>query len=190
MATAASAPIVVIMLAVAWVVLKRTLKYDVDSIQAATRMLDDRVRRLGAMSGREWRLAVLGIATIVAWIFLGHDVGLGVIAVMSAALLFVFKIADWRQVQDYVNWGVLIMYGGAVALGTAIHRTNAFEWLVQQGLGDAKVPPLIILALMGTTAIVLTEGISNSAAVAILLPIGYSLCEAAKWPPRRLRLSL
>lgn len=187
---AASAPIVVIMLVVAWVVLRRTLKCDVDSIRAATRMLDDRVRRLGAMSGREWRLAVLGIATIVSWIFLGHDVGLGVIAVMSAALLFVFKIADWRQIQDYVNWGVLIMYGGAVALGTAIHRTNAFEWLVQQGLGDAKVPPLLILALMGTTAIILTEGISNSAAVAILLPIGYSLCEAASIDPITMTLAV
>lgn len=171
----ASAPIVVVMVIVAWVVLCRTMPCEVESIAAATRMLDDRVGRLGRMTGKEWRLAVLGVGTVLAWIFIGHDVGLGVIAVLSATMIFVLRIADWRQLQDYVNWGVLIMYGGAVALGTALNQTHAFEWIVQEIL-DPEIPGFVVLAFMATAALVLTEGISNSAAVAILLPIGYSLC--------------
>jgi solute carrier family 13 (sodium-dependent dicarboxylate transporter), member 2/3/5 len=171
----ATAPIVAIMLLVAWVMLRRTLKFDVESIQPATRMLDDRVRRLGPMSGKERRLAVLWLGTVLCWITLGHSVGLGVIAIISAVLLFVLQIVDWRQIQDYVNWGVLIMYGGAVALGIALDKTGAFHWIVQRVL-DPGIPKFAILAFMVTVTIVLTEGISNSAAVAILLPVGYSLC--------------
>ncbi len=172
----AAAPVVVIMLGVAWVMLRRTLKIDVDSIQPATRMLDERVRRLGVLSGPERRLGFLWVVTIVSWITMGHSVGLGVIAILSATLLFILQIVDWRQIQDYVNWGVLIMYGGAVALGSALNETHAFHWIVQRTL-NPEIPAFLVLAFMVTAAIVLTEGISNSAAVAILLPIGYSLCE-------------
>ncbi len=176
----AAAPIVVVMVGVAWLVLRFTFPCDIDSIQAATRMLDNRVRRLGPMSGRELRLAILGLATILAWVVLGQSVGLAVIAVISGTLLFVLQIADWHQIQDYVNWGVLIMYGGAVALGVALHETHAIEWIVRSVSGelDSTVPRIVILGGVATAAIVLTEGISNSAAVAILIPISYSLGEA------------
>ncbi len=173
---ASAAPVVVIMSGVAWVMLRRTLTIDVESIQPATRMLDERVKRLGSMAGPERRLAVLWFVTIASWITMGHDVGLGVIAILSATLLFALKIVDWRQIQDYVNWGVLIMYGGAVALGSALNETYAFHWIVQRTLSP-EIPAFLVIAFMVTAAIVLTEGISNSAAVAILLPIGYSLCE-------------
>ena len=177
----AAAPIVVVMLVVGWLMLHFSVRCDITSIRAATKMLDDRVRRLGPLSGRELRLAILGVSTVICWIFFGHTIGLGVIAVFSATLLFILRIADWRQVQDYVNWGLLIMYGGAIALGTALHQTHAMEWVLRtvwSGL-DAGVSTLLILGVMATIAIVLTEGISNSAAVAILVPLGYSLCETA-----------
>ena len=174
---AAGVPVVLIMLIVARSMITRTIRCDIDSIQPATRMLDDRVRRLGPMSGPERRLAVLGVATIISWVLAGHHVGLEVIALASATLLFVLRIADWRELQDFVNWGVLVMYGGAVALGAALNETHAFAWLVERVLSE-QTSRFWILATMATAAIILTEGISNSAAVAILLPIGYSLCEA------------
>ncbi len=186
---AASAPVVVIMLVVAWLMLRYSLKCDVESIKAATQMLDERVKRLGPMSGRERRLAVLGLATVACWIGVGHEIGLGVIALCSATLLFVLQIVDWRQIQDYVNWGVLIMYGGAVALGTAMSQTHAFEWIVARVI-PTDTPPMVVLAIMATAAIVLTEGISNSAAVAILLPIGFSMSDALGVDPITMTLAV
>jgi sodium-dependent dicarboxylate transporter 2/3/5 len=78
--------------------------------------------------------------------------------------------------QGYVNWGVLIMYGGAVALGAALAETKAMEWFAHQVISDS-FPPLALMMIMATVAVFLTEGISNTAVVAILLPIGYSLGE-------------
>lgn len=186
---AAAIPLVLVMLGVAWIVLNRGLSIDVDTIQPATQMLDERVRRLGPMSGAERRLAMLGIATIATWIFFGHELGLGVIAVASASLLFLLQIADWRAVQDYVNWGILLMYGGAVALGSAMNQTHACHWLVERFVGP-DIPPFAVLLVMATTAVVLTEGVSNSAAVAILLPIGYSFCGATGVDPVTMTLAV
>jgi solute carrier family 13 (sodium-dependent dicarboxylate transporter), member 2/3/5 len=175
----AALPIVIVMTLCARFVLHKTFTCDIDTIQAATKMLDARVRRLGPMSWRERRLAILGVTTILVWIFLGQRLGLAVVAVISGTMIFALRIATWQQVQDYVNWGVLIMYGGAVALGVALHETLAIEWIVDTTLGEyiKSVPHVVVLGGLAVVAIVLTEGISNSAAVAIMLPIGYSLSE-------------
>ena len=179
----AAMPVVIVMTVVAVLMLRYRIADDIEDIRAATHMLDERVRKLGPMSWRERRLAILGAATIAAWIVLGHrTVGLAVIAMLSATALFALRVVTWNAVQDYVNWGVLIMYGGAVALGSALNETRAMEWLVQQVITPAA-PPLMIVLLMAAAAILLTEGISNAAAVAILLPIGYSLGEMTSVGP-------
>ena len=185
---AACIPVVVIMTVVAVLTLRR-IPNDIDDIKPATRMLDQRVRRLGRLSGRERRLAGLTLVTIAAWITVGHTVGLAVIAMVSGALLFVLRIVDWKTVQDYVNWGILLMYGGAVALGAALTETKAMEWLVHRII-DSTVSPLMIVLAMATVSIILTEGISNAAAVAILLPIGYSLAEVAGVGPVMITLAV
>lgn len=170
----AALPVVIVMTLVALIVLRRRIPNDLTDITPATRMLDERVRHLGPMSSRERRLAILAVATVLAWVFLGNTLGLAVIAILAAVGLFFLRIVEWPTVQGYVNWGVLIMYGGAVALGTALTETQAMTWLAGQVITPGT-PPLLVLMLMVGMTILMTEGISNAAAVAILLPIGYSL---------------
>ncbi len=170
----AALPVVILMTLIAVITLSRRIPDDIADIKGATRMLDERVRRLGPMSSREWRLTILGLATIVIWIGWGEQIGLAVIAVLSAVALFLLRIVDWQSVQGYVNWGVLVMYGGAVALGTALTDTRAMEWIAVQVI-DPSMPRLPLIILMVVTTMALTECISNTAAVAVLLPIGYTL---------------
>ena len=63
------------------------------------------------------------------------------------------------------------------------------EWLVHQVI-DPTVHPLVIVMLMATASIILTEGISNAAAVAILLPIGYSLGDVTGVGPAMMTLAV
>lgn len=185
----AACPIVIIMTLIAIWMLNWRIKTDIDDIQAATRMLSQRVKRLGPLSPREKRLALLNVATILTWVFLGHSLGLGTIAMVAAVLIFVLRIAEWNVLQGYVNWGVLIMYGGAVALGRAVTETRGMEYLAQQ-LIDPSLPAMAVVMIMAFSAIVLTESISNSAAVAILLPIGYSLGELTHVGPALMTLAV
>lgn len=185
----AALPVVLGMTIVAVINLRSRMADDLEDIKSATAMLRERVEALGPMSGAERRLAVLGVLTIVAWITLGHTVGLAVISISSATLLFVLGIADWKQLQNYVNWGVLIMYGGAVAIGEAVTETHAMSWVAGQLLHPG-IHPVVILIGMAVIAILLTEGISNVAAVAILLPIGYSLGEVVGVDPIMMTLTV
>ncbi len=185
----AAMPVVVVMTGVAMMNLKLRMPDDLANIRGATTMLNERVRRLGPMSGRERRLLALMLATIVAWIVLGQTVGLAVIAMLSAVSLFLLGIVEWNAVQGYVNWGVLLMYGGAVALGAALTETHAMAWLAAQVLGPGVPKVLILMSLIALT-IALTEGISNAAAVAILLPIGYSLGDMTGIDPVTITLAV
>lgn len=172
----ASMPVVIVMTFVAVITIRRRIPDDITDIKAATRMLDTRVRHLGPMSPRERRLTAICLMTIAAWILIGDRVGLAVIAMLAVVILFLVRVVDWKSVQDYVNWGVLIMYGGAVALGAALTETKAMAWLAGQVI-DPTTPALLVILLIAVATILLTEAVSNAAAVAILLPIGYSLGE-------------
>jgi sodium-dependent dicarboxylate transporter 2/3/5 len=185
----AAMPVVIVMTLVALVTIQRRIPDDIADIKAATKMLDTRVRRLGPLSPRERRLAALGLITIAAWIILGEKVGLAVIAMLSASMLFMLRVVGWNAVQGYVNWGVLIMYGGAVALGKALTETKAMEWMVGH-VFDPTTPQLVVVMLIAILTILLTEGISNAAAVAILLPIGYSLGETTGVGPVMMTLAV
>ena len=176
----ASMPVVVILTVVAVVTLFRFVRCEIDDITAATRMLNDRVAKLGPMSPAERRLAAVGLLTVTAWVVLGHRVDLAIIAVFGAVAVSVLRIADWRAVQEYVNWGVVIMYGGAIALGSAMKDTHAMLWVAQQVLPGANIHPAWLLVVMAVLTMALSATISNAAAVAVLLPVGYALCQQAQ----------
>ena len=81
------------------------------------------------------------------------------------------------------------MYGGAVALGKALTETKAMEWLAGQVIAP-DTPKLVLLMVIAVSTILLTEGISNAAAVAILLPIAYSLGEMTGIGPIMMTLAV
>ncbi len=170
----AALPVVVILTAVALVLLPLVVRIDIQDVSRAAAMIRDGASHLGGVSPAEWRLAVLGLGTIAAWVAFGHHGYLTVISVVSACLLFMLRIVSWKQVQDYLNWGILLMYGGAIAIGSALHDTLAVQWLVDR-VPWAALPPFWIVVAIAAAAVVLTESISNAATVAVLLPVGFAI---------------
>jgi sodium-dependent dicarboxylate transporter 2/3/5 len=63
----------------------------------------------------------------------------------SSVFLFVLGVMDWKTVEDYVNWGVILMYGGAIALGSALVSTGAAEWLTGIFLSNMSLTPFTFL---------------------------------------------
>ena len=102
----------------------------------------------------------------------GHTVGLATIALASVVVLFVFRLVRWKDIEEYVNWGIILMYGGAITLGTALERSGAAEWIATRTIGEWGTSPVAIIAFFSLVTLLLTEGISNAAVIAILLPIG------------------
>ncbi len=180
--TLAALPIVLPMLGVAvlvqlWLVPLQRVRIDAAHDYIAQRRLE-----IGAMSLRGRMMLVLMAVTLLAWISAGHVLGLAGIALISVVAMFVLRLVDWRELESSVNWGVVLMYGGAIALGKALSETGAAEWLAVQMLSDG-ISGLALLFLLGLVTLLLTEAVSNAAAVAILLPIAMPLGLSAGLDP-------
>ena len=168
-------PIVFVMLAIGFIVLNIFFKIDITDVRPAKSALKKELEGIGKLTEYEKKAGIIIMFTILSWIFLGHILGLAVIAILSSVSLFIFNILDWDDVESNVNWGIILMYGGAIAIGSALTVTGAAEWIANFVLSNIILTPLILILMISFISIFLTEGISNSACVAILIPIGLSL---------------
>ena len=187
---AASLPIVVITLGLAWVILKVFFPAEPVDIQRARDQLLKEREQLGALSRREIHIGLISLLTIGSWIFLYRYFGLAPIALFAVALLFVFRLVNWADLEANVNWGIILMYGGAIALGSALHTSGASAWVVEGTLGQYAFTPLQLILIIGILSLTLTEFISNVAVVSVMMPIGLGLAKAYGLSPEVITLAI
>ncbi|MBT4588641.1 MAG: DASS family sodium-coupled anion symporter [Rhodospirillaceae bacterium] len=178
-------PIVVVMLPVAWLMLTRVV-FPVKELKIgdASGVIKEELSALGKMSRGEESVAIVFAGAALGWIFRSQIVGLtGLpindtsIAIVAATVLFAWPISrekgqfalDWEAARN-VPWGVLLLFGGGLALAGGFKNTGLAEWIGSQVSGvDVGI---WILVLITTIAIIyLTEITSNTASTATFLPI-------------------
>lgn len=167
----ANLPIVGLMLVTAYIVITRFFPIDVASIRAADELLEQKAIALGRMSTREKAIATVMALTLAGWIIGGEQYGLANVALVAVVVLFIFNLVRWEDVEEYVNWGILLMYGGAIALGAAVSGSGAALWMSQRTISAWAGSGAAAVAIISALSIVLTEAMSNSAVVALLMPV-------------------
>jgi len=174
----ASFPIVIITLLSAWAVLRFMFPAEgAGDGDVARSQLNKELEQIGPISKREFRVGLIAFATVIAWIFGFKSVGLANIALLSTAALFIWRAVKWAEIESNVNWGIILMYGGAIALGSALHSTGASHWLVDNTVGRYNLTPMQLIIILGIISLTLTEFISNAAVVSVLMPVGLGLAE-------------
>jgi sodium-dependent dicarboxylate transporter 2/3/5 len=182
--TVANLPLVGALLVVGFVLLTLFFPIDVGDIRQADALLDQKALALGRMSAEEKAIAAVMGLTLAAWIVGGEEYGLANIALVAVIVLFACGLATWRTVEQYVNWGVILMYGGAIALGTAVSRTGAALWLSQHTISAWAGGPVAAVAIISGLSLLLTEAMSNSAVVALLMPVTLGVVADFHMPAR------
>ncbi len=178
------------MIGMAYFVLMKMFSPEIQDIRSAQTVLKKKALRMGHTTAREKSIGLLMLLTIFTWIFYGERLGLANIAIASVVIAFVFRLLDWKEVEQDVNWGVFLMYGGAICLGFAMGRTGAAHWLADNTLGYLVHSSWGLLISLSFIALFLTEAISNTAAVALLLPLALGLAQDFQIDPRIVTLSL
>ncbi len=179
----AAVPIALILTVATYFIIRLFFKPDIEDISPARRLLKQELQIIGPVSRDEWKIGSLVLVTIFFWIFGGHHIGLAVISLAAAIMVFVLNIAKWVDIIDYVNWGIIIMYGGAIALGKALAETDAIDWLTAQILGSSLITPFLLIMVLAALSKIVTELISNAAAVVILVPISFGFVNTLNFPP-------
>jgi len=161
---------------------------EIDSVLPAKELLEEKIKKQGRISRRELAMGILMVLVIFAWVAFGHKLGLAIIALAGVVMGFVFKLLVWKEVEEDVNWGVFLLYGGAISLGLAMSKTQALEWLAGRSLSILASHPIILVIFLPTLAIFLTELVSNSAVVALLVPVGIGIGAKIGFDPKVIML--
>ncbi len=168
-------PTVLVMLVVGYFVITRWFPIDIDSVAEAEAALDEKVRLLGRMSYEEKMIGLVMLVTVGAWMSVGHELGLANIAIAAVVVLFAMKLVAWRDVEAYVNWGIILMYGGAICLASALVETGAALWLAERSLGLVADNRPSAIASVSLVSWLLTEAMSNSAVTALMMPVAIGI---------------
>lgn len=122
---------------------------------------------------------VVFVITALCWIFgkqLGATFGFKspdtVIALSAAVAVLLFGLVSWKQISDNTDWGVLMLFGGGIALSNIMKDTGASAVLAEQisnGLSGASA--FVVILVVSTFIIFLTEFTSNTASAALLVPL-------------------
>jgi sodium-dependent dicarboxylate transporter 2/3/5 len=170
-----SMPIVFIALPLVWLVLLLSFPIEVKSISLAKKEIDNQVSISGKMGKYEIVVLCILVLTIFLWIFLSFPLGLAVIALLGSVLLFFTGSVTWKDIQERVPWGIILLYGGAITLGIGIKETGAGAWIAHSLFYKVGNNPYLVMFGLIIFTILLTNIMSNVSAVAILLPIGLSV---------------
>jgi sodium-dependent dicarboxylate transporter 2/3/5 len=147
-------------------------------------VIAEKAMRMGRPSVRERSIGFIMLGTLAAWIVGGEEFGLATIALSAVVLIFAAGLLTWRDIEQYVNWGVLLMYGGAIALGSAVNHSGAALWIAGITVSHWARTPTGVVAILSAFGIVLTEAMSHSAVVALLMPVALGIATQYGMDPR------
>lgn len=168
-------PLVLLQLPIVAWILWKTFPPERLTLDSGLRKLKVQVARAGPVQAREILALVLFGLVFLGWITLSEKVGLGIIALSGVLLFLIFGLASWEDMAQHVNWGVVILFGATISLGTQINHTGAARWLATGGLNLLGDSLRSVTVVTDTVVVILTTLLSNvlssSATVAVLGPI-------------------
>ena len=180
-------PLALVLLPLGWVVLTRiAFTVDIAESKEAGDVIADMRRQLGVMHASERRVGLLFLVVVFCWMtrswlndfssFEGvSDAG---IVMAAALLLFVIpagdgsgqRLMDWEDVSR-LPWGVLILFGGGLALAAQVSGSGLAIWLGESLLPVASLGILVLIVAAAGLVVFLTELTSNLATAATFLPV-------------------
>ena len=146
------------------------------------------------------RKRVMSIAlfacTALAWIFSSKIATITkissmdtVIALAAAVLVVSLGLANWKEVSDNTDWGVLYLFGGGLTL-SAVLKTSGASAVLGNAVASVMggLSPIFVCLIVSFFIVFLTEFTSNTASAALLVPVFAAIAEQMNIPPQLLVL--
>jgi sodium-dependent dicarboxylate transporter 2/3/5 len=181
-------PLVVVLLPICWLWLTKVANpMKLKKVPGGRELIDQELREMGSMSAGERWTSLVFVMTAFAWIFQKQIEGIfpdpklvtdAAIGMTGGLLLFLIPVSlrrnifvmDWHWASK-MPWGVLILFGGGLAMADGFKDTKLADWIGSQ-VGLLEHAPVLVLVIAVTTLIIfLTELTSNTATAAMVMPI-------------------
>ena len=202
-------PIVIIFVPITWFVLTYLI-YPVDKkeVAGAAKLLKSEQEKLQPLQRGEVLTLLIFLLTAAAWVsrpllnqleFAGHQPLAGLtdsgIAIIAAISLFICPVnlrqgeflMDW-QTAAKLPWGLLILFGGGLALAARLSDSGFSEYLGNLSGSFTGLPDWVIVLLLISIVVFLTELTSNTATTATFIPVFLAVAIGLQLPPLMLIL--
>lgn len=185
-------PLTIVFLPIVWFILVRVaFRSRLGPIEGGREYLDAELAKLGPLSGAERAVLAVFLATIALWITrpwvaaikLGAyqpfggltDAGIAMIAALALFLVPVggkagLRAMDWSYAVR-LPWGVLLLFGGGLSLAAATETTGVAAYIGSLTHHLGGLPPIVVVVAIVTVTVFASELTSNTAQVALMLPL-------------------
>ncbi len=137
-----------------------------------------------AWSSAEKRLIPIVALTFLAWMSVGWVRPFlpegswtnGTIAILASLLLFILPdgtgrpLLNWKE-ANRAPWGVIMMFGGGLALAAGMQASGLATWLGEALLPLENLPLFVVALCVVAMIIVITEFASNVATATGIIPV-------------------
>lgn len=172
--------------------------------EGSTQVVRDELKKLGPVSVGQRNVLIAFGTTVVLWVTPGllalagldqtafarayaQSIPESVAAMVGAFLLFLLPVdrrtgrytLTWNEALN-IDWGIILLYGGGLALGELAFTTGLAEALGKGITSWIPAPSTVSLTLTFTAvAIILSEATSNTAAANMIVPISIAVAMAS-----------
>jgi|688.fasta_scaffold13556_7 di/tricarboxylate transporter len=130
---------------------------------------------------------LLGVVLSVT-IFSAH-VPMHIASLIGAVLILWLRIISMRDAYAGVDWPIIFMLYGMLALGMAMDKTGTAKWLADgfvagvKAVASPELLPYVALSVIILLTIGLTEVLSNNATALMMVPIVVNLARGLELSP-------
>ena len=183
-------PASLLMVPVGWLVITGVFPPEIDRLPIEREEARKGLREMGRFSRAERWTSAIFLATICAWLgtpFVRDmtggsiDIPMQAVALGGALLLFLpgIEVLSWKEAQQDVDWGGIILICAGISLGMAVYNTGAARWLSWVLLGPVFQMPgaLRVFVIVGVVSVLHMAFSSNTVTGTIIIPLLIVLAE-------------
>ena len=183
----AAAPFAFIMSIVLYHLLLKLIPPEMDEIEGGQATVAKALADLGPMKPSERKLMIISIVLLFFWatekILHNFDTSSPTLVAITLMMMPGIGIMTWKEAQERIGWGTLILFGVGISLGSAILSTKAAAWIascIVDGFGLNDMTAFGIIAVLAAFLIVIHLGFASATALAAaMIPIIITVLQGA-----------
>ncbi len=137
-------------------------------------------------------IVILVIFALMVISFIGAWISVAMTAVIAAILCLITKSTNTKNVFKRMDWSVLFILAGCLGLASGIAKGGVGTLLadIMSDIFVPSIPDIVIFAIFVLLTMIISNFITNSTAVVIVLPIALAICSARNLNPLTFTLGI
>ena len=181
-----SVPVVIVLIFVTYLLLVKVLYPNkLGAIDGADALLSKELEALGSWTKEQRLVAIIFGLTAAGWVFkkqinlmIGEPILNDTVTAMAGGIaMFCVPVNEegvllmnWNAMKE-LPWGILILFGGGLCLAKGMEISGIVNLLAEAASNNDGVAIWIVIAMLTTIMLFMTEVMSNVALTTIMIPV-------------------